>query len=261
MPKIYLINVGANTAHSAKARAPLFPDGRFVFIPFPDMDCSASYDREAWPFVCDPKSLRTHPDPDWRNLTYGDNCHNRRAKALLSVQAGDILLFWALFWKAAYNGGVFDVDGGKRRWCLFGALTITHVVKAERGRDVRVSEFVKDRATLQRAIKNAHVCNGNLPRITAERNDVVFIGDTARSARFAKAVDLEIYRDGGLLQQTVLSKDKRPLQWDKSPRWNSSLRPCRPILDLSQTSDRKRADRLRAAILRANPTFDILGES
>ena len=82
MAKVYLINVGANTAHSSKARAPLFPDGQFVFIPFPDSDCSAPYDRGAWPFVRDPEFLTTHPDPDWRNLTYGDNCRNRRAKEI-----------------------------------------------------------------------------------------------------------------------------------------------------------------------------------
>lgn len=257
MAKIYLINVGANTAHSAKARAPLFPDGGFMFIPFPDVDCSAAYDRDAWPFVCDPKSLKTHPDPDWRNLTYGDNCHNRRAKALLSAQAGDVLLFWALFWKVARNEGVFDVEHGERRWCLFGALTIKHVVKAERGRDVPLREFVKDRVTLQRAMANAHVCGGKLLRITADRYDVLFVGDPDRSGRFDKAVDLEIYRDGGLLQQTILSKDRRPLRWDKSPRWNSSLRPCRTVLDLSHTADLPRAQQLRTAIMAMNRNFDL----
>ena len=115
MAKIYLINVGANTAHSSKARAPLFPDGDFVFVPFPDEDGSAHYDQAVWPFVCDPKALRTHPDQDWQNLTYGDNCHNRRAKALLSVKEDDIFLFWALFWKVARNGKIFDVQQSERR--------------------------------------------------------------------------------------------------------------------------------------------------
>jgi Nucleotide modification associated domain 3 len=258
MARIYLINVGANTAHSSKARAPLFPDGQFVFIPFPDEDGSDAYGPDARPFVCDPESLRTHPDPDWRNLTYGDNCHNRRAKALLSVQAEDILLFWGLFWKVGWGADIFDIEHGERLWCLFGGLTVTHAVKAERGREVAISEFVKDKATLDRAIKNAHVYNGKLPSITSDRHDVLFIGDSARSALFSRALDFEIYQDDGLLQKTILSKHQRSLQWDKSPRWNSSLRSCRSVLDLSQQGERARAQQLRSAILEASPGFDIL---
>ena len=258
MAKIYLVNVGANTAHSAQARAPLFPNGEFLFVPFPDEGCSAAYERDAWPYVSDPKLLRTHPDPDWRNLTYGDNCHNRRAKALLSVQPGDILLFWALFWKVARGSGVFDVEHGERRWCLFGALTVSQVVKAERGHDIDLSAAIHDNAALKRALKNAHVWDGKLLRTTKKRHDVLFVGDPARSARFDKAVDLEVYRDGGLLQRTILSKDKRRLRWDESPRWNSSLRPCRPILDLSESTDRARAEQLRSAVIAINPEFDLL---
>jgi hypothetical protein len=255
---IYFINVGANTSHCSKARGPLFPNGQFKFIPFPDPDGAVPYEREAWPFVRDPKSLRTHPDPDWRNLTYGDNCHNRRAKALLSVQPGDILLFWGLLWKFERNGDIFDVEFGARRWCLFGALTVAHVVKAERGREVAVSEFLKHTAALRRAIKNAHVWNGKPHRVTSERHDVLFIGDPARSARFNRAIDLQIFRNGGLLQKTILSKDHRPLCWASSPRWNSSLRACRAVLDLSQEADCRRAKLLRSAIRSANPQLDIL---
>src|ERR1700741_5161766 len=124
---IYFINVGANTAHTSKARAPLFPNDNFEFVPFPDEDCIAPYERALWAFVCDPVNLRTHPDPDWRNKTYGDNCRNRRAKALLSVIPGDILLFWGLFWKVGHGSAVFDVRQDQKRWCIFGALTVTHI--------------------------------------------------------------------------------------------------------------------------------------
>jgi hypothetical protein len=261
MAKIYLINVGANTSHSSKARAPLFPDGDFVFIPFPDEDSSASYDQAGWSFVSDPNALRTHPDPDWQNLTYGDNCHNRRAKALLSVKQDDILLFWALFWKVARNAKIFRVEACDRRWCLFGAITIIHTVEAERDRDVTVSEIIKDKATLNRAIKNSHVRNGKLPRISSNRHDMLLIGDPARSACFTRALDLQVHTNGGLLQKTFLSKDQRPLRWDTSPRWNSSLRTCRPVLDLCQDRDLARAQRLRAAILAANPDFDLLASA
>jgi Nucleotide modification associated domain 3 len=256
--KIFLINVGANTAHSSKARSPLFPNGEFMFIPFPDPYCSDFYTRNAWPFVCDPESLTTHADPDWRNLTYGDNCHNRRAKALLGVERGHILLFWGLFWKVARNGRIFDVQLTKRRWCLIGGLTVAYVVKAERGRDVVLSDFIKDNEALRRATKNVHVLNGKLPRITSERHDVLFVGDPARSARFDRAVDLEIYHDSGLLQETILSKNLRQLRWDRSPRWNSSLRPCRSVLDLSRQADCRRAKLLGSAIRASNPQCRLI---
>jgi Nucleotide modification associated domain 3 len=251
--KIFLINVGANTAHSSKARAPLFPNGKFMFIPFPDPYCSDPYPRRAWPFICDPESLRNHADPDWRNLTYGDNCHNRRAKALLGVKPGDILLFWGLFWKVARNARIFDVQPTERRWCLFGGITVAYAVKAERDRDVAVSDIIQDKEALRRAVKNVHVLNGRLPRVTSERYDVLFVGDPVRSARFDRAVDLEIYCDGGLLQKTILSKDLSQLRWDRSPRWNSSLRPCRSVLDLSRHADCGRAELLGSAIRAANP--------
>src|SRR5258708_6711499 len=257
MAKIYLINVGANTAHSSKARAPLFPDEQFMFISFPDEDCFAPYDQAAWSFVSDPEALRTHSDPDWQNLTYGDNCHNRRARALLSVKPNDILLFWALFWRVARNAKIFRMEASERRWCLFGAITVAQTVEAERDRDVAVSEIVEDKATLNRAIKNAHVRDGKLPRISSDRHDILLIGDPAHSACFTKALDLQVHTNDGLLQKTFLSKDQRSLQWDKSPRWSSSLRTCRPVLDLCKNRDLTRAQQLRSAILAVNPDFDL----
>jgi hypothetical protein len=40
----------------------------------------------------------THDDPDWTNLTYGDDCANGRAGSLKQVTEGDILLFWGMLW-------------------------------------------------------------------------------------------------------------------------------------------------------------------
>jgi Nucleotide modification associated domain 3 len=255
--RIYLINIGANTSHVGKARAPLFPDGRFVFVSFPDQDCANPYGREAWPFVRDPECLRTHADPDWQNLTYGDNCHNRRAKALLSVEPQDILLFWALFWQVHPGTDIFRIEHSERRWCILGSLLVTHVIKALKGRDVGIDEYVKDKSILDRAMRNTHLHDGKLRSITPDRYDVLFIGDAERSALFNRAVDLEIYQDSGLLQKTMLSKDRRCLQWARSPRWSSSLRCCRPVIDLSIEEDKRRAEQLRAAILQVNPTVDI----
>jgi hypothetical protein len=258
MAKLYLINVGANTAHTSKARAPLFPGEQFMFIPFPDEDCTLPYNQAAWSFVSDPKCLRTHPDPDWQNLTYGDNCHNRRAKALLSVEPNDILLFWALFWKVARNAEIFRAERSERRWCIFGAIAVRHIVRAEPDREVPIGGTLVDKVTRDRAMKNVHVHNGALQRITPHRHDILFIGDPHRSRCFDRAVDLEVYSDGGLLRKIFFSKDQRLLRWDKAPRWSSSLRACRPVLDLARKEEFTRAEELRSAILTANPDFDLL---
>jgi hypothetical protein len=253
VPKIYLINVGANTAHSSEARAPLFPDGRFHFVSFPDADHTGTYDRKIWPFLNNPQTLTTHADPDLANLTYGDNCYNRRAKSLLSVVAGDILLFWALFWKVGKGEDIFAVDSSRRRWCVFGALTVSDAIFAKPKADIELRDYISDPATLRRALKNAHVVQGKLLRVRGKRHEALFIGDLHRSARFDKAVDLEIYDHRGLLRRCVLSTNKHRLEWTRSPRWNSSLRSCRPVLDLSDTSDLARARQLRAAMRAANP--------
>src|SRR5438093_5093935 len=100
MAKIYLINVGANTGHSRKARSPVFPDGTWMYVPFPKNGGKGQpFPHSARPFVRVLPGTKWHLDPDWKGLTYGDCCKNPRARALLSVDRGDILLFWALLWK------------------------------------------------------------------------------------------------------------------------------------------------------------------
>src|SRR5438105_8088325 len=97
MAKIYLINVGANLSHQREARSPIFPDGRFEYVSFPDPERKTVYPAYARRFVR--QDVRTtHPDPDWQGRTYGDFCENRRAKALAKVMERDILLFWGLLW-------------------------------------------------------------------------------------------------------------------------------------------------------------------
>lgn len=259
MAKIYLINVGANTGHQKDARAPLFPNNRFAFVSFPDAGSSAKYPVAVWPFVSDPKRLRTHLDPDWENKTYGDNCSNRRAKALLSARPGDILLFWGLFWNLDNrNANIFDAEHDDRRWCIFGAITVAEIVKAEHGREVSLKGAIRDEKLRKRARHNAHVRDGVLPRIAKDRNDVLFVGVESCSGLFQRAVDLEIYTNNGLLRRTILSKGSVPLEWSKSPRWNCSTRPCRTICDLSVRADYDRAGVLCDAIKKANVNFDFL---
>jgi len=96
MSKIYLINVGANVGHQSEARSPIFDNGSFEFVSFPDPVRSTPYPAAVRPYLR--RGVKTtHPDPDWANLTYGDFCFNQRARALLKVECGDILLSGVCF--------------------------------------------------------------------------------------------------------------------------------------------------------------------
>lgn len=118
---------------------------------------------------------------------------------------------------------------------------------------------LKNVADRKRALANVHLYDGWLPKIKKAkkngRHDVLFIGDAKRSARFEKAVDLEIYQDDGLLRRTILSRDGRKLEWTGSPRWNSSLRPCRVVFDCADSTHKKHLDILIKAIEAKNPNL------
>jgi hypothetical protein len=101
MARIYLINVGANTSHAWKARGPVFlgEEEAFEFVPYPDKSCKQKCPRTLVRYVKPAWFGHLHLDPDWEHLTYGDYCYNRRARALLRVRDGDILLFLASRWQ------------------------------------------------------------------------------------------------------------------------------------------------------------------
>jgi hypothetical protein len=248
MPTVYLVNVGANVAHKSEARSPLFDDGTFRFVTFPDKDCRMEYPAEARRFVRDPVRMRTHLDPDWSNLTYGDCCGNPRAGALLRVKQDDILLFWGLFWRVgAPAASVWDST--EKTWCLLGALRVEGVLEA--GESVAHLPPVERR----RALENAHMRGNRVERRESVR---VFLGNLKYSARFRRAVDLGVYRDDSLLKRIVRARDGRPIRWHEPPRWNSVTRSCRPILDLSLKADLSTAAFLRDGIGSLNPGFDLL---
>ncbi len=144
MCSIYLINVGANTSHSSQARSPIF-DGSFVFVSFctnRGEDNPTPYAQEMLPFTSPHKdNLKTHNDPNWHDLTYGDDCSNRRAAVLKKVIPGDILLFWGLLyhnecpdWKSCiakqgacwrhFSSPLDDYKG----WYFLGAMRVEKVV-------------------------------------------------------------------------------------------------------------------------------------
>jgi hypothetical protein len=239
MSSVYLINVGANTKDSAKARSPIFEDGSFIYVSFSTKSSQGppGYPPKCLPFLRGVDLFNTHPDPDWVNLTYGDNCSNFRAAALKRVEKGDVLLFWGLLWQ---NSGT-DWSGftEKRGWYLIGTLRVEEI--AEPGQALQqVSQ-----ANRNRAGKNAHFVrnSGVLPS-----TDRVFIGSPLYSNCFARAVDLEVISSEGLMYRAFPSAKGYLLALNGKPHWRSSLRPCRKIWDLSDSIARARAMIVRDAV-------------
>ncbi|MGH9929587.1 MAG: hypothetical protein ACREA9_10255 [Pyrinomonadaceae bacterium] len=176
MSKIYLINIGANNAHYSSARSPRFADGSFVFVPFP---WNGAHVRR-YPVTCTPfiRTSRnsTHDDPDWPNLTYGDDCGNGRAGNLRHVTEGDILLFWGLLWDN--SGNTWAGFTGQKGWYLLGALRVGDILKGgQRPTHARAEHIA-------RARRNVHFRNGPLPQTHR-----VFIGDPRYSTLLARSVD------------------------------------------------------------------------
>jgi len=198
--------------------------------------------------VRDPDRIRTHIDPDWDHLTYGDACANPRARALLSVEPGDILLFWALLWQVMDEKA--DVwASAEKGWYLIGALRVEFILKS--------GELITQLPTSvqRRVVDNEHMRGRRVESRTLVR---VFIGNPKYSARFSLPVDLGIYRNDGLLRKTVRTADGQKVEWDRSPRWNSVTRTCRAVLDLSAATELRRAEIINRSVQVLNPKCDLL---
>lgn len=250
MANIYLVNVGANTSHSNSARSPRFPDGSFVYVPFPDYG-GRPYNHLTQPFV--QAHANAHDDPDWVHLTYGDGLYYNgrvvpRAAALANVRVGDILLFWALLWDN--NGNDWAGFGDRRGWYLIGALRVSEIAEIGQG----IQQVSNDNR--ERARHNIHFSTGQLPP-----GDRVFIGDCQYSALFTTAVDLQVNQyPNGLLYRAFRSADGRCLHQNVSPRWWSSLRSCRMMFSLENLEHRCRAELIRDMIREQNHGFDLLAD-
>jgi hypothetical protein len=252
MAKIYLINVGANRSHEDRARSPIFPDGTWIFVPFPrdkPTQKGEDFPEVTFPYLDVRDGIKCHLDPDWDRHTYGDCCDNPRAKSLLKVRKGDILLFWALLWKTNPASVVFDSHD--RGWYLIGALRVERILKSGE----RIDTLPRD--TRQRVAFNAHVVDGKVKEREGER---VFVGSSElrHSRRFATAVDLEVYHDGGLMHRVVRTADGKHVRWKESPRWSSVTRSCRAILDLEDKHDSVLASYLVSRISEKNEGFDLI---
>jgi len=237
-----------------KARSPLYSNGTFTFVSFPEDGGVQIYPVPIRKFVREHSSFRTHLDPDWKNLTYGDKCWNRRGSALRGAAPGDIFLFWGLLWRMPNDGAqnVFQVKN--KGWYLFGAFRIQSVLEpgtvlADSGLRVRDQK---------RIAHNAHVVGNRVEPKSEKRHSYVFVGDQKYSAKFSCAVDLGVGCQNSLLQHIVRTADGRQIQWSCAPQWNSVTRTCRAILYLSKSQDAQKAWDLRKAIRRVNKDYDLL---
>lgn len=266
MCSIYLINVGANDSHASVARSPVFNNLSFVYVSILD-PAGTQYPPEMHPFVRAPDNRRTHSDPDWDKLTYGDVCSNRKAAALKNVTPGDILLFWGMLWQnnGENNGNNWHGCGftGERGWYLLGALRVAEIVKRKQDID---NLAPPDKC---RAIKNAHCLNRRW-----NAGDRVFLGekDKKYSRLFDKAVELWVpkteqkseskWKDS-LLYKALRAADGRYLSLNGTPRWYSSLRTCRKmwVWDLNNDKQRERTEIVKKAIQKVNEDFDLLKDA
>ena len=249
MTTVYLVNVGANASHAPAARSPVFADGRFIYVSFPTLskERTQSYPEESRPFVRQPDRWRTHADPDWLNLTYGDYCANPRAGALKRAEPGDILLFWGMLWTNRDRSSGWSGFSGQREWYLLGALRIAEILCG--GQHVgNLSSTVR-----ARALNNAHLAG----HMTLAEDHYVFIGNPERSRQLRYAVALNTSEKEGLIYRAFTSADRLPLKRNGTPAWKSSLRSCRPMWDLNNAEDRARAHVVAREILARND-FDLL---
>ena len=110
MPKSIAINVAANT-NLPGFRGPIYPDGRFVYLPIPERESTTQSvltyadlldSLDPLPFAVgdDIRQLPVHLDPEFAGYpgcsqyTYGDE-HGVKAGPLSKLQPGDSLYFYA----------------------------------------------------------------------------------------------------------------------------------------------------------------------
>jgi hypothetical protein len=238
MSKVYLVNVGANRGHSSIARCPIFDDDRFVFVPFPHPGIHGRRPcpKRAQPFLrgVDPRDV--HDDPDWKALSYADNCANPRALALKRVQPNDILLFWALLWRN--RGRDWSGFSGEHGWYLIGALRVREILDAGQRADEAAA------AHRARAARSVHFDPGK----PLGADNRVFIGSRRYSKLFPKAVDFQVTQGSGLIYRTIRTAGGDKLNRLGKRSWFTATRACRAIWDLDEPEQRTRAQIAATAI-------------
>lgn len=235
MPRAVAINVGANT-NEPGFRGPIFPDGRFEYIPIPE----SKPIRESVPTYAD-LGLSTdvsavadtpvHLDPEFADYpccddyTYGDPFPTK-AGPISDLGAGDWLLFYATLSTAEsdadYSTPVADWIAPDWGAYLIGEFRIERVVTPDPGPNEEGS------AGLASADQKRFASNAHLKREQFDAR-VLVAGDPAESRLYERAIPLSTPAAGADANRIVtdLSADS-----GKGPWWRRPLR-----FDTSATSD------------------------
>jgi hypothetical protein len=211
-----VINVAANTQLPG-VRGPVFPDGRFEYVPIPEREPTRP-DADV-PTYGDlgletelPAELldrRVHLDPEFpeaggRRYTYGDE-HGVKAGPLSELVAGDWLLFYATLSTRGEPAAWQPPEWGAY---LIGRFRVARVLTGEEYRAAGPDERAPFRT-------NAHV-----KRETFDAR-VLVLGDPVESALFERALALSGPTAGATANRlvTALSADS-----GKGPWWRRPLR-------------------------------------
>ena len=256
------------------------------------------YSEKMLPFTSPHKdNLKTHNDPDWCNMTYGDVCSGKgciRGYELRYVIPGDIFLFWGLLWHnentdwrefigkkgACWEDFSRPLDSSKG-WYLIGAIRIEKIIVSECTLDKLspeklsivkqnvISENALDRLSSDeryRLKRNAHF---HFADNRIRTNHWIFLGDKDKkcSQLLHKPVELWIPKTKqknesnwkeSLLYRTFRTDKGNHLSLNSSPLWHQYLRRCRRIWDLKNYEQLKLAKCVRDAIQKENKEFNLL---
>jgi hypothetical protein len=234
--RIFIINVGANT--TSPLQSPLFPDGRFEFVPIPESqplnhhefltyaDLRQFYAPNKALLDCfsnaptDPQ-MKVHNDPEFATFTYGD--HIRQKGNLDDLRTGDFLFFLARL--VPYDEHFHEEQA---IFALIGYL--------------EVEERIDSLSHITPAFsRNAHVLRWKAN--PASFNEYAIFKGSVRSRRFRYAVPF----DRRLVTEVpLLSADGQSWEWERTTDLGvigSYTRTARMHIDLSTSKDKERAAR------------------
>ncbi len=182
--KAMLLRVGIDTGTDG-ALAPIFRDGSFEYIPPHEWVLSGEtrtfrttvgrHGRALAAYLPPGLGDRTiHNDPDFAAFTYGDV--RRKARALASLEPGDLLVFYA---------GLTPHRTRRRPRALYiiGYFTVTEVV-----------DFSRHPRSFERAYRRQHPVTAHCLRRTGLADTVIVAGDRRRSALLRRAIPLSVPR-------------------------------------------------------------------
>jgi hypothetical protein len=178
-----LLRVGIDTG-SGGAHGPLFPDGRFEYVPIPEpqestqrhtyAELSGRYGEPLSTYVPHLADRVPHHDPEFTTYTYGD-VGKIKCSQLSRLTEGDLLVFYA---------GLEPVDGtGPPLLYAIGYLTVSEVA------DLEAMTETERAAAIERFPNNAHAKRTALgpDSRASDRYPVIVRGKPTRSGLFARA--------------------------------------------------------------------------